>query len=468
MKGHTLSFGQAPRSTSKHARMACYKTDAPTPAQLKAKEEADKAAFEEAIKDLPEAEQALMRTVQSQIKAAFDKQTEDNRKETADLLAEALGALKEQETIKAMAKVLEEQGMAIRKIGMQSNQEVVGTPRTFRESLKASLEAEQERIQAVVKAGGLKRNEEIELKVAVNITETTTIIAGDYENSLTQNTGIISPIRQRAERYLQAVTVGTIGNKYALWIEETTEDGTPIFIAEAAGKTQISVLYVEKRQDVQKIAVYSKVSTELMADLPQLMSFIERSMMKRVGIKIENELYSGAGTTVYLKGATNWATTFAAGSLANTVTGANEIDVFNAIGNQVDLAYGERNAVFVHPDTVAKIKTLKDDNGRPIWKEYVDFTIAGGVDALRIAGMRVIPTPFVTSGDFLGGDTKVLNVLFREALNIRMTPSGDDPINNLMTLIVESRLVQFASANEVGSLIKGDFATAIAALNTNA
>jgi hypothetical protein len=79
--------------------------------------------------------------------------------------------------------------------------------------------------------------------------------------------------------------------------------------------------------------------------------------------------------------------------------------------------------------------------------------------------MRILPSPFVTSGDFLGGDTKVLNVLFREALNIRMVASGDDPINNLMTIIVEARLVQFASANEVTSLIKGDFATAIAALD---
>ena len=83
-----------------------------------------------------------------------------------------------------------------------------------------------------------------------------------------------------------------------------------------------------------------------------------------------------------------------------------------------------------------------------------------------IGGMRIIPTPVVTSGDFLGGDMSVLNVLFREGINIRMTPSGDDPINNLMTLIVEARLVQFVSANDTPCLVKGDFATAIAALTS--
>ena len=431
-----------------------------------AKEAADLAAFEETIKSLPEDQQELMRTVKAQITEAFKLQDDAMR----DALTKALGELKEQETIKAMAKVLEDQGLAIRKMQENRPQPNAEAPKTLRQAIFKSLEGQEDVIKEVIAQGGMKRDQMIDLvaKVAVNITEATTIIAGDYENSLTQDTGIISGIRHMAENYLSAVTTGTVGNKYAMWIEETDEQGVPVFIGEAAGKTQISVLYVEKRQDVQKIAVYSKVSTEFLADLPQLVSFVERSMMKRVGLKIQSELYEGVGTTVYLKGATGWATSFAAGALAGTISAANEIDVFNAIGNQVDLAYGTRQAVFVHPDTIAKIKTLKDVNNRPIWKEYETWTTgpgAGPMSVLYIAGMRIIPAPFVTSGDFLGGDTKVLNVLFREALNIRMVASGDDPINNLMTLIVEARLVQFASANEVTSLIKGDFATAIAALN---
>lgn len=431
-----------------------------------AKEAADLAAFEETIKSLPEDQQELMRTVKAQITEAFKLQDDAMR----DALTKALGELKEQETIKAMAKVLEDQGLAIRKMQENRPQPNAEAPKTLRQAIYKALEGEQDTIKEILAKGGMKQHQAIDLvaKVAVNITEATTIIAGDYENSLTQDTGIISAIRHMAENYLSAVTVGTVGNKYAMWIEETDEQGAPVFIGEAAGKTQISVLYVEKRQDVQKIAVYSKVSTEFLADLPQLVSFVERSMMKRVGLKIQSELYAGTGLTVFLKGATGWATSFAAGSLAGTISGANEIDVFNAIGNQVDLAYGRREAVFVHPDTIAKIKTLKDVNGRPIWKEYETWTVgagAGPMSTLYIAGMKIIPAPFVTSGDFLGGDTKVLNVLVREGLNIRMVASGDDPINNLMTLIVEARLVQFASANEVTSLIKGDFATAIAALN---
>jgi hypothetical protein len=80
--------------------------------------------------------------------------------------------------------------------------------------------------------------------------------------------------------------------------------------------------------------------------------------------------------------------------------------------------------------------------------------------------MTVVGTPAVTSGEFVGGDASVLNVLFRENMNVRMVPSGDDPINNLMTVIVESRLVQFVSANDAPCLVYGNFETATGVLNS--
>jgi len=408
------------------------------------------AQFEESIKDLPETEKTLMRTVKSQIDSALAKQTSENEEATAKALEDALAQLKEQETIKAMAKTLQAQGLAISRIEA-SKLVPNATPTTFNEALKATFDAQASTLEEVRSQGGLRKGQdlEFEVKAVVNITEATTIIAGDTENVLTQNTGVISPIRLRTEKYLQAVTTGTINNRFALWIEETGADGTPVMISEAAAKTQISVLYVEKTQPVQKIAVYSKVSTELLADLPQLTSFIQNSMLKRVNVAIETQLFSGTGVAPYLKGANEWATTFATGAtLANSIPYANEIDVIHAVANQVDLAFGTPNAIFVHPDTLNKIFGLKSSTGEPLYKDYMDWSIGGMGRNLVVAGMQVIATPAVTTGSFVGGDMKVLNVLFRESLNIRLTPSGDDPINNLMTLIVEARLVQFASAND--------------------
>lgn len=369
--------------------------------------------------------------------------------------------------LKALRKGFVEQGLEMAKKNLITTQAQTGNLSLGAQMMKAFEEKATE-IKAIVAQGGMKKGQDLDITVKTvgTITEGSTILSTGTYNSLTQDTGIISPIRRREEAYLQAVTTGQIGTRFAMWIEETDEEGAPIMIAENTGKTQIDVQYLEKTQKVEKIAVYSKVTTEMMDDLPQLISRIQTNMLKRVGVAIESQLYSGSGTSPYLKGATSWATAFAAGSLANTIPYANEIDVINAIQNQVLLAYGTTNAILVHPDTIQTIKGLKSTTGEPLWKEYQDWSLGGSVTALMIGGMKVIPTPVVTSGDFLGGDMSVLNVLFREGLNIRITPSGEDPINNTMTLIVEARLVQFASANDVTCLIKGDFATAKAALTS--
>ena len=425
--------------------------------------------FEDSIKELPEDQKVLMRTVKAQITTALQAQTEANREETAKALETALAQLKEQESIKAMATILENQGLAIRRLENEKNETTAANePQSFRGSFMKGFEAVKDKVKAIIDKGGMAHGDEldIEAKAAVTITEAATILSTGTYNSLTQDTGIISPIRQRTNAYLAAVTTGTIGTRYAMWMEESDEQGTPIMISENTGKTQISVIYTEKTQKVEKIAVYSKVTTEMLADLPQLTSRIESSMLKRVGVAIENQLFTGSGTTPYLKGATNWATSFSAGSLAATIPYANEFDVLQAVAKQCILAYGTPNAVFVHPDTLNVIYGLKSNTGEPLYKDYMDWGINGTGRVLTVGGMRVIETPAMTSGYFLGGDLSVLNVLFRENLNVRMVPSGDDPINNLMTLIVEARLVQFASANDTPCLIYGDFTTAKAALQS--
>ena len=189
-----------------------------TPAEKLALKKANDLQFEESIKDLPENEQVLMRKVRTEIADAFEKQTAENREETAKLLQESLAQLKEQETIKAMSKVLLDQGLAIKRIEQKDGQAPTNTPKTLKESLEMAFAEKDADIKRALNKQ-LNPMESIELKAAVNITETTTLIAGSYQNSMTENTGIISGIRHRAQKYLGAVTTGTVGNKYAMWIE---------------------------------------------------------------------------------------------------------------------------------------------------------------------------------------------------------------------------------------------------------
>lgn len=330
--------------------------------------------------------------------------------------------------------------------------------KTIREALTTAFEAKAAEIKAIVDSGGKQNSSlilEIDLKEAVVMTTENTIGAGATQYTLTQNTGIISTLRKRELRYLANVSVGTIGTQRALWIEETDEQGTPIMIGEGDAKTQLSVKYVEKTESVKKIAVYGKVTTEMLADLPQLISYIQNNLMRRMDIVMENQLFAGDGIGDNLKGLYEYDTPFAAGALANTVDDANEFDVIEAMAYQVEIAFGVANVVFVHPSTVARMKMLKDSNGNYIYPRWAS------PDGLNVAGVRVVSTTMVTAGNFIGGDLTVVNVLFREILNIQIGLDGNDFTQNKKTMLMEKRLVQFVSANDTNLIVSGTFVQAI-------
>ena len=335
---------------------------------------------------------------------------------------------------------------------------------TLEVALKKAFEANKKKVDECVAAKTIVGGQlvlEVGTK-AVDITTGNTIGSGATQYLLTRNTGIISTIRKREERYLSVVSVGTIDSQRALWVEEYNELGTPIFIAEGTAKTQLSVSYREKDALVKKIGVFAKVTMEMLADLPQLISYIQSNLIRRVSLATETQLISGDGLNDNLNGVTSYATTFTAGDLAGTVEFANEFDALVAIALQVQLAFGEPNAIFMNPVTWAKMQTIKSEVGEPIWRDYV---MPGSGDMPIINGMKIIPTTAITSGDFIGGDFTVVHVLYREGLTVQIGNDGNDFTNNKKTILVEQRLVQFVSANDTQVLVKGDFITAQAALN---
>jgi len=158
---------------------------------------------------------------------------------------------------------------------------------SLREALKSAFEGAKESMQKAING-----EQTSAIKVAVTMQVDNTIGAGTTQVTITDNTGVISPIRKRELTYLASVSVGRTNGNRALWIEEFDEQGTPIMLGEGDTKTQLSVSYEEKTANVKKIAVYGKVTTEMMADLPQLISYIENNLMKRMDIAFENQLFN--------------------------------------------------------------------------------------------------------------------------------------------------------------------------------
>lgn len=313
-----------------------------------------------------------------------------------------------------------------------------------------------------------------ELKDAVTIMDSNTILAAGSAShySLTSNTGLISAIRKRILTYLQNVMVGKldISRPYAMWIEELDEQGTPIFIAEGDAKTQLSVRYEEREMKSRKIGVYGKVTTEFLRFLPQLVSYVQNNLMKRMDIVTENALFTGAGTGNNLKGIKNYATQFDGGKgvangtgLVGLVHNPTYSDVVRAIALQVQNSYGTPTTLWVSADAMGFMDTQKaSDSGVYMLPPF------RSADGTLVAGMRLIPTQALagTGIDFIGGDTSVINVSFLYGPTIQIGLDGNDFTNNKKTILLEQELVQFVSANDVNVLIKGTFQSAQSLIST--
>lgn len=297
--------------------------------------------------------------------------------------------------------------------------------------------------------------------VTIGLDTTVEAVGSESQYTVTENTGIISPIKQRVMTYLQNVSTGSIAKEYALWMEEVDEEGTPIFIGEGDTKTAISVRYEERNKKAKKIAVSAKVTMEFMEDLPQLMSYVQTNMMRRVDTVTENQLFNGNDTGDNLAGLVPYATAFTGGELAGNVTAPNKWDVLLGVISQVKAANGMVNAIFVSNGQLDALRAEKGDDGHYLRPEGVLIDAQGNMTAwgVRLIGTNALPSN--GSVDFVGGDLSAVNVRFRKGMTISIGESGDDFINNLKTILVEQRLVQFVSANDVPVLVKGTFDAAI-------
>lgn len=317
-----------------------------------------------------------------------------------------------------------------------------------------------EEIKSIIASGGKQKEPLVfDLKAAVTIGNFNTVEAAGSASqyTITENTGIISAIRKRVLTYLSNVSVSNMSKPYALWIEELDEQGTPIFIGEGDQKTFLSVRYEERNAIAKKIAVYGKVTTELMDDQPQLIGYIQNNLMKRADIVTEDQLIDGDNAGDNLKGINEYATSFTGSTLAGTVVSPNDFDVINAIALQVKKAHGQANAVFVEQGVINRMLSNKGSDGHYILPQGVLVDANGN---LNVFGIRLIGTNALSTDAFVGGDLSVVNVRFRQGMRIQIGLDGNDFINNKKTILLEQRLVQFVSANDTAVLVKGTFAAA--------
>lgn len=293
-----------------------------------------------------------------------------------------------------------------------------------------------------------------------------TITSGNFTAAGTP--GVIAPVRlpgvitqpERPQHVRDFIATGTTTSNSIVYVRESSYTDGAAVTAEGAAKPNSSLNLETKRADVTKIATYFKVSEEMLADIPALLSYISQRGTAKVMLVEDAQLMNGSGTGINLNGIRTQATAFTGGSLAGKVEAANNMDVLRAAIAQVRAIEYYPTAVMMNPADVAEMELTKDGEGR-----YLLPTLLTGNMPL-IGRIPIIENSILAAGTFLLGDFQTAaQVFYREGISIRVYDQNeDDAIKNLVTIVIEERLALCVYRPE--AFVKGTFSTAKALLET--
>lgn len=331
--------------------------------------------------------------------------------------------------------------------------------KTLGEAISLAFKAAKDKIVDIAHKGA--GSVQLDVKAAGTMT-----ITGNYSGG-TVGLSSLEPgftrVARRQPFMRELVNSAGTTSKYVVWIEQANPDpGEAGMTAEGTPKTQTDFDVVERSCEVKKITAFIKVSKEMVADLPFMQGEINGELMELVSLKLDQQILLGDGTGNNLTGIDANAVAWAAGSFAGTIDQANNSDVLRVGIAQIANANFMANYILLNPEDCAAMQLTKSSTGEYTYPMYIE-----GPDGItRVKGIPVVENPGVPAGDFYIGDFTKSNLRVREDMNISVGYVDQDFTNNLMTVLCEMRACHFVKVNHYGAFVKGDFATAKAALET--
>lgn len=262
-------------------------------------------------------------------------------------------------------------------------------------------------------------------------------------------------VNPRAESVIRRyANVSTTTSRSLVYAEYASKDGDAAWVAEGALKPLMDATLTEKTVTAAKVAIAAKFTEETLSDLPAFVNEVEAEMINKLGLKEEDGILNGTGSSGEIKGVAADMPAFSMSGF--TVEKANMFDAIVAAYSQIistsEMAY-RPNLVLMNPLDYAQMQLAKDLNGqylRPF--RYGDELIQG---------LRVETSTTVEQGDFIMGDFGYLNI--RDLWNVSLTLGweNDDFRKNIVTVLAEKRLMCYIKSQYKTAFLKDTFANII-------
>jgi HK97 family phage major capsid protein len=405
--------------------------------------------FAKVMKSLDDDGQAMLEAIIAEIDELYTLVNDEGLPDIIESLQAKLtdleGKLPKEEEATAAEEELKQlkQAVADLKLGKFG----AGNKKTLGEHVKSLLGSDA--FKSGIKA---KSPQVLELKAAATITTGNAAGAAD---ALSRE--VIPGIQSSPEEenvILATLSKGTTGSRTILWINREDKDGGAAFIAEGALKPLKDWKYTEESSTAKKVAVRTKVSTEMLGDFSYMESEI-RMLLERDLLKVVDEkLLSGAGGATEPTGIITNASAYVGTGLDASITSPTNADAVRAGMLQMRLLNYKPDVVFMNPADVAALDLLKTSDGHYIKVE---------TDAI-MQHVKVMETTEVEAGSFLLMDTRKWIVRILEDLRIEFGWENDDFSKNLVTVIAEMRLHSYQNSIDAGAVVYDEFATVKTAL----
>lgn len=311
-------------------------------------------------------------------------------------------------------------------------------------------------IESIVKGNSRSASFEVKADMTVAADFTGEVIPADrvagYKFDPTRSTHVRNLIPQ-----------GSTSSDVVRFVKESGYSNGAATAAEGATLAQSDFDMTASDANVRKIGTYFRISEEMLADTPQLTSYLSARAPEKLLSVEDTQILSGNGSAPNLSGIITDAADFdttSGGAFYQSVESANEFDVLVATLNQLALSEYQADYIMLNPTDFHKILLLKDSNN-----SYLKDQVYAGLQP-AFMGVPVVINTAITTGTFLCGNFGVGTQLWvRDNVGVEFfREDGTNVRDGFVTVRVSERV---ALTNYLpNAFVNGTFSTAKTALET--
>ena len=262
---------------------------------------------------------------------------------------------------------------------------------------------------------------------------------------------------------LNIIPVASTTSNVIRYVKESAYTDNAANVAEGSAPTDSEFQLTAADAIVQKTSAVMTISQEILDDTPGLQSYLSQRLPAKIMTVVDDQLIGGSGSSPNLLGLLNGGTSFAAGSFANAIESAQELDALIVSANQLALANYSANGIILNPSDFHKIYLLKDTTN-----EYLRGNSVVTSDGFtRINGIPVYLNNKMGAGSFVVGDFSQGSQVFqRENLTVDFGYENNDNFDKYLVSV--RGIIRLAHAVYLpNAFVKGTFSAAKTALETS-